>query len=119
MRGDEPAIPRQLLKPVSSEGEQLSDPGRGLDVNPPPVHHLSALLQVFRPVVGCADLVALGMSELPLDDIRPEAGLVQDRARQCPETVDSGGLVLAKTVEGVNEGIFRDRLSLVSLRWKE
>jgi hypothetical protein len=61
----------------------------------------------------------LNMGELALDDIRPEAGLIQYRARQCPETVYGGALVVAEPVEGVKEGIFGDGLCLVSLRREE
>jgi len=93
--------------------------GRGFDVGSPPVHHLSALLQVFRPVVGCADLVPLGIGELALYYILPEAGFVEDRACECPETLHRGALVVAKAVEGVKKGIFEDGLSLVSLGWEE
>jgi hypothetical protein len=70
--------------------------GRGFDVGSPPIHHLSPLIQVFRPVVGCADFVPLNMGKLALDDIGPEAGLVRDRSRQRPETVYGGTLVVAE-----------------------
>lgn len=93
--------------------------GHGFDVGSLPLHHFSALLQVFRPVIGRTDLVSLDMGELALDDIRPEAGLVQDGARQCPETVHGSALVVTEPVEGVKEGILGDWLSLVSLRRKE
>jgi len=63
-------------------------------------------------MVGRPDLVPLNMGELALDDIRPEAGLLQNRARQCPETVHSGALVVAEPVEGVKAGIFGNGLSL-------
>ncbi len=70
-------------------------------------------------MVGRPDLVPLNMGKLALDDIRPKSGLVQDRARQCPETMHGGALMVAEPVEGVKEGIFGDGLSLVSLRREE
>jgi hypothetical protein len=57
-------------------------------------------------VLGRPDLVSLDMGELALNDIRPEASLVQNRARQCPETVHCGALVVAEPIEGIKEGIF-------------
>jgi methionyl-tRNA formyltransferase len=54
----------------------------------------------------CPDLVPLNMGELALDDIRPEAGSVQNRARHRPETMHGGALVVAKAVKGVKQGIF-------------
>jgi methionyl-tRNA formyltransferase len=54
----------------------------------------------------CPDLVPLNMGELALDDIRPEAGSVQNRARHRPETMHGGALVVAKAVKGVKRGIF-------------
>ncbi len=89
------------------------------DAGSPPVHHPSALLQVFRPMVSRPDFVPLGMGKLTLNNIQPKSGLIQDRARQCPETVHGGPLMIAEAVEGVKEGIFGDRLLLVSLRRKE
>jgi hypothetical protein len=45
----------------------------------PVLHHLAALRQIFRAVVGRAQLVALHVRKLPLDDIRAEALLVKNR----------------------------------------
>ena len=65
------------------------------------------------------DFVPLNMGKLALNDILSKSGLVQDRARQCPETVHGGALMIAEPVESVKEGIFGDGLSLVSLRREE
>ncbi len=70
-------------------------------------------------MVGRPDLVPLNMGELALDDIWPEAGLVHDRARQCPEPMYGGPLMIAKAIEGVKQSIFGDRLLLISLRWEK
>ena len=70
-------------------------------------------------MVRCPDFVPLNIGKLALDDIWPEAGLVQDRARQCPKPMYGGPLMVTEAVEGIKESIFGDRPLVVSLRWKE
>src|SRR5882672_12388351 len=48
----------------------------------PALHHLDALREILRTVVGGAHLVALDMRQLALDHVGLEAELVQDRARR-------------------------------------
>jgi hypothetical protein len=56
-------------------------------------------------LLGRPDLVPVSMGDLALNDIRLEAGLVQDRALHCPEAVDGGALVVPES-GGRKEGYF-------------
>ena len=55
----------------------------------PPLHHLCTLLQIFRMVVGCSDLVAFRVGELKLDVGLIELMLVENGRCQSTESVPS------------------------------
>src|SRR5437879_1447527 len=59
----------------------------------PCLHHLPPLGKPLRFVVGGADLVALRVGELQLDDIGRKALLIEERARHAAEPM--AGLLLA------------------------
>lgn len=53
----------------------------------PPLHHLPAIDHVFSLIVASANLIALSVRQLTLDNVRPESHFIEDRRRRRPEAM--------------------------------
>ena len=58
-----------------------------VEVVSPPLHHLAALVEIFRAVIRGADGVSLHVGKLTLYHVRGEAVLVQERGGHAAEAV--------------------------------
>ena len=60
---------------------------QGVEIVGPSLHHLASLAHVAGPVVRGANLVSLGVCELPFDHVRRPSHFIESRARERSESM--------------------------------
>src|SRR5260221_5769302 len=71
----------------------------------PPLHHLPALRQVLRVIVGGANLIAFVVRKLPLYHVRIESVFIQDSASRSTETVPRCPRMVAHSIQRIENGV--------------
>src|SRR5580658_9736684 len=99
------------LRPYRAQISRAPRPlAQGIQIVRPRLHHLATLRQPLRFVVSRANLVALRVRQLQLDDIRRETLLIEEGARHTAKSMTR--LLVARVTEPPQrriDGVIRHR----------
>lgn len=92
------------------ERQNLSAGTQGIEIVRPRLHHFSPFAQPSCAVVCCADLIALAMCQLQLDQVWMPALLIQASGRHRSEAMRHHSVSgVAETSQGCVQGVVADR----------